>query len=164
MLLAPHILVGAAVASKFTNPFLGLLFAFLSHFLLDRIPHWEYSIDPIKQVKARGIFYSTPILKRVALDISCGFAILILAVNLSNNAIPLWAWAMGGFLGILPDGLSFLLFAKRGESGTFYHFLAFFFIFHRRIHYSKEKGLPPLRIGLGTQAIAILLALYFLVF
>ena len=92
------------------------------------------------------------------------FMALAIAVNISHNDIPSWAWVAGGFFGILPDGLTAMLFAKRGGSGIFYNFLKFFFLFHQKIHYSKERGLPPLRIGLGTQAIAVLLALYFLIF
>lgn len=164
MLLGPHILVGAAVASQFSSPVWGLVFAFLVHFALDRIPHWEYSIESLKQFKTRGIRFYIPILKRVFLDIAGGFTILAIAINISHNDIPFWAWAVGGLFGILPDGLTALLFAKRGGSGIFYNFLKLFFLFHQRIHYSKEGGLPPLRIGLGTQAIAALLALYFIIF
>jgi len=164
MLLAPHILVGAAVASQFANPLWGLLFAFLSHFVLDRTPHWEYSIEPLKHIKTRGVKYCAPILKRVMLDIASGFMILFFAVAISYNEIPLWAWAFGGFFGILPDGLTSLLFSKREKSGIFYTFLKMFYFFHAKIHYSKKRGMPPLRIGLGTQAIAILLALYVLIF
>lgn len=168
MLLTPHILVGAAVASKFSNPLLGLLFAFLSHFLLDRIPHWEYSIETLKQIKTRGVKFCLPELKKIFIDIFGGCVILIIAVHASSNNIPFWAWALGGFFGMLPDGLTALLFAKRGN-GKALHVLLYaplklFFIFHQSIHYSKQKGLPPLRIGLGTQLIASLLALYFLTF
>ena len=164
MLLAPHILVGAAVASQFANPLWGLIFAFLSHFALDRTPHWEYSVEPLKHIKTRGIKYCAPILKRVILDITSGFTILFLAVTISSNDISFWAWAIGGFFGILPDGLTTLLFSRRGRSGIIYNLLKIFFTFHQKIHYSKKAGLPPLRIGLGTQVIAVLLALYLIIF
>ena len=121
MLLAPHILVGAAVAVSTSNPILGLLFAFLSHFILDRIPHWEYSAEALKTIPTKGILYVAPILRRVALDITAGFVVLIVAVAISSDNIPFTAWAFGGFFGILPDGLSFLLFTRRknGRWGKF---------------------------------------------
>lgn len=164
MLLAPHILVGAAVASQFSNPLLGLFFAFFSHFILDRIPHSEYSIEPLKQMRERGIAYCLPVLRRIALDISAGYIVLFLATYISYNELPLWVWTFGGFFGILPDGLTAMLFMRRRERGLLYNFLKVFFFFHQKIHYSKQKSVPPLRIGIGTQAIAILLALYFLIF
>ena len=41
MLETPHVLVGAAIAAKVTNPALAIPFALGSHFLLDKIPHWN---------------------------------------------------------------------------------------------------------------------------
>jgi len=164
MLLTPHILVGAAVASKFSNPLLGILFAFLSHFLLDSIPHWEYSAEALKQIKTKGIRYCMPALLRVFLDIALGFIILILAVFLTTNRFSPEFVLIGGFFGMLPDGLSFLLFWKRGSKNWLASLLRVIYFYHQKIHFDKTKGLPPLRIGLSTQAIAILVALYIIVF
>lgn len=171
MLLAPHILVGAAVAANTPNIFLGLLFAFLSHFILDRIPHWEYSIEPLKQIKTRGTKHCMPIFRRVALDINLGLIALTVALALSKNDTPSLIYIFGGFFGILLDGLSFLLFLKP-KNAILAKFLKSFYALHQKIHFNKKTGLPaspsqggpPLRIGLSTQAIAILLALYFIVF
>ena len=163
MLLAPHILVGAAVAARTANPILGIVFAFLSHFILDRIPHWEYSAEPLRNIPAKGILYVAPILRRVALDITAGFIVLITAVAVSSHEIPFTAWALGGFFGILPDGLSFLFFIRK-KGGRWGSILKIFYLFHQKVHFDKKMGLPPLRIGLSTQAIAILLALYFIIF
>jgi len=44
MLELPHTAVGAAIATKIPNPFLAIPLAFLSHFLLDLIPHWNPSL------------------------------------------------------------------------------------------------------------------------
>jgi len=163
MLLAPHILVGAAVAISIPNPLLGLLLAFLSHFILDRIPHWEYSVEPLRNISAKGLLYVAPILRRVAIDITTGVVLLIIAVTLSPDDIPFTAWAFGGFFGILPDGLSFLLFIRR-KKGRWGGILKAFYLVHQKVHFDKKMGLPPLRISLSTQAIAILLALYFIIF
>lgn len=162
MLLAPHILVGAAIAANSPNIFLGLVLAFLSHLLLDRIPHWEYSVEPLKEIKTKGYKYCIPIFRRVAADLCAGYLVLIVAVIISGNDIPFVAWALGGFLGILPDGLSFLLFIRR-KDGYFGVILKMFYILHQKIHFNK-KILPPIRVGLATQAIAVLLALYFILF
>lgn len=163
MLLAPHILVGAAVAASTPNPLLGLIFAFLSHFLLDRIPHWEYSIDPLKQIKTMGAKRCMPMFRRVALDLSIGLIVLILALALSKNDAPSLIYIFGGFFGIFADGLSFLLFLAP-KNAILVKLLKSFYALHRGVHFNKKMGLPPLRIGLATQAIAVLLALYFIVF
>ncbi len=162
MLLGPHILVGAAVAASTTNVFLGLLFAFLSHFVLDRIPHWEYSIEPLKQIKTRGTKYCVPILRRIALDATLGLIVLLVATGLSRNDTSLWLYIFGGGFGVLADGLSFLLFLAP-KNAILSKFLKSFYALHQKIHFNK-KAMPPLRIGLSTQAIAVLLALYFIVF
>ena len=41
MLETPHVLVGAAIASKITNPLLSIPISFFSHFMLDKVPHWN---------------------------------------------------------------------------------------------------------------------------
>lgn len=41
MLETPHVIVGAAIATKVGNPYLAIPLAFMSHFVLDRIPHWN---------------------------------------------------------------------------------------------------------------------------
>ena len=163
MLLSPHILVGAAVAASAPNLAIGLVLAFLSHLLLDKIPHWEYSVEPLKQIKTKGYKRCLPILRRVAADFAVGYLILIIAVLISGKDIPFAAWAFGGFFGALPDGLSFLLFIKKDDKGYFGVMLKMFYILHQRLHFDKKNN-PPLRMGLATQAVASLLALYFLIF
>ncbi len=44
MLSTPHILVGAAIAKSIPNPYVSLPAAFLSHFVFDFIPHWDFSV------------------------------------------------------------------------------------------------------------------------
>ena len=58
MLNFTHLLVGAAIASK-VNPVLGLPLAFVSHFALDAIPHYDgaypkrpYQLLPMLQLAA----------------------------------------------------------------------------------------------------------------
>ena len=41
MLETPHVVVGAAIALKVANPALALPLALGSHFILDKIPHWN---------------------------------------------------------------------------------------------------------------------------
>jgi len=41
MLETPHIAVGIAIATKFPNPWIAIPLSFASHFILDKIPHWN---------------------------------------------------------------------------------------------------------------------------
>lgn len=41
MLETPHVMVAAAIATKIGNPLLAIPLALGSHFLLERIPHWN---------------------------------------------------------------------------------------------------------------------------
>lgn len=41
MLATSHALVAAMLATKFTNPVVGLSLAFVSHPIMDAIPHWD---------------------------------------------------------------------------------------------------------------------------
>lgn len=41
MLETPHVVVGAAIATKVVNPALAIPLALASHFILDKVPHWN---------------------------------------------------------------------------------------------------------------------------
>lgn len=41
MLETPHVAVGIAIATKVGSPWLAVPIAFASHFVLDKIPHWN---------------------------------------------------------------------------------------------------------------------------
>lgn len=41
MLETPHVVVGAAIATKLVNPALAIPLALASHFVLDKVPHWN---------------------------------------------------------------------------------------------------------------------------
>jgi hypothetical protein len=41
VLETPHVIVGAAIATKVVNPVLAIPLAFGSHFILEKVPHWD---------------------------------------------------------------------------------------------------------------------------
>ena len=145
MILTPHLLVGAAIATRINLP-LGLVLAFLSHYFLDFFPHLEYSIENIQRKKWKKFF---PDFLKIFLDISFGsFLIFILSENL------LLALAVG-FFAILPDGLVILglIFPNR--------LLKIHSDFHQKIHFPKNKK-APLFWGIFSQVLVMLVAIYFL--
>jgi len=99
MLETPHVAVGAAIALKIPNPFISIPLALASHFILDRVPHWNPHFytetqklgKPTKKSTAIAIVDSTlalamgtaialtalPDWRRVATILACCFASVI---------------------------------------------------------------------------------------
>ena len=92
-MITPHVLVGASLATVISNPFVLAASAFISHFVLDMIPHKDYEITPLK-----ANFH------KLIIDAGVSAALLFAVIG----ALPLEKqalFALGGFFGILPDGL-----------------------------------------------------------
>lgn len=154
MILTPHLLVGAAIATKikFLPLPLTLLLAFLSHYLLDSLPHWEPELDLddfAKNIKKRRWKKVLPNSLKVFPDFFLGLLIIFI---FSKN-LPL-AMA-GGFLGVLPDGLMFLSLISPNK------LLKLHSKFKRKIYFPKNKKVP-LFWGIFTQILVMLAAIYFL--
>lgn len=122
MVLATHAVVGGALGSL-TGPLPAFVVGFLSHFILDAIPHWHYSLlsqkkDPDNRlhndmVIGRAFFID---LLRIGVDCALGFVVLVIMFPpqgiLDINFIAVMAGAVGG---ILPDALQFVYFKFRRE-------------------------------------------------
>ncbi len=151
MVLAVHIIVGAAIVGKTKNPLLGLFLAFLSHYIIDFLPHQEYSIINIKNRAWRKSLFD---FLKVFIDMTLGFATIILISK--NIGLAL----LGGFLGIVPDGLTllFLLFPEANVLKK--HFNVHRTVFHLPSLRLKEKYASLFRIS--VQVIVSIIALFFL--
>jgi hypothetical protein len=99
MILFCHLLVGAAIAAKIQILPLAIILAFLSHYVLDFIPHWEYSVNNILSRQWRKSKFD---FLKVALDF--GFGILLIFIFSKTSGIIL----AGAFLAVLPDGFTLL--------------------------------------------------------
>ena len=154
MILFCHLLVGAAIAAKIQIIPLALVLALLSHYVLDFIPHWEYSIDNILEKrwkKAKLDFL------KGALDLCLG--ILIIFAILKNQPIIL----AGAFLAVLPDGLTLLNLLLPNK------ILSIHDNFHRElVHYSKKISFKENKnlfmFGILSQISVSILAIFFLIF
>lgn len=141
MILFCHILVGALIVLKIKFIPLALFLAFISHYLLDFIPHAEYSGENIKRKRWKNCL--TDFLK-VFLDISLG----ILAVSfLFTGKLIIF---IGAFFAILSDFLTllYLIFPSN-------RFLIFHHILHVKIHFLKNKKIS-IFWRVATQIITIL--------
>ena len=72
MTLTAHSVMAAAVVSKISNPALGLPLVLLSHFVVDKIPHWDVMTNKNKT--------KTQIIFGTILDIIWGFLAAILTI------------------------------------------------------------------------------------
>ena len=126
MILTCHLLTGAAIASKIRPVPLALILAFLSHYLLDFIPHRDYSAENI--FKRRWRKAKLDFLK-IFLDFSLG---ILLVWLLSGKSLIISAAV---FLAVLPDGLTFLAWVFPKNKLLSKHCL-----FHQEtIHFIKNK-------------------------
>lgn len=123
MVLATHAIVGATVASTFTtNPVYAFLVAFVSHFLLDSIPHWDYQLLSLKRDEEKNLNHDMVLgkkflvdLVRIGFDALIGVAISVLLfvyiLKLSTLNVIL-ASVVGA---ILPDPLQFVYWKTRSK-------------------------------------------------
>ena len=147
MILTPHVLVGAAIAINVEPKPLGLVLAFLSHYILDAIPHWDYCV---KNIQAKRWKESLPDFTKVGLDTT--LSLLIIALVVKNWRLAL----IGGAFGIISDGVTLLTIMLPENKILEMHHL-----FHDKIvHWFKRQKIPvfwKILSQLGISIISIFL-------
>ena len=123
MILTCHLLLGAAIVTKIKFLPLAFLLAFLSHYFLDSIPHFDYSIKNITGKKWRKSFFD---FLKVILDFSLG---LFLILVFSKNEPIIF---IGAFFAILSDGFNLFNFIFNNK------LLQIHYNLHRKIHFLKS--------------------------
>lgn len=102
MLYTPHFLTGAAIVKMIPNPVIGLPLAFLSHILLDLLPHYDFGIKPgmkvrdILNMKEKRTFL---LLGALVFDIILMIVAFLWLFFTKSNFLML----LGGIVAILPD-------------------------------------------------------------
>jgi hypothetical protein len=82
MLETPHVVVGAAIATQIPNPLIALPLALASHFVLDKLPHWN------PHLYSETDKYGKPSLNSTILTfIDLGFS-LTLGTLIASRALP----------------------------------------------------------------------------
>src|SRR3989344_4658712 len=160
MVLSTHAVAGVALARLFPqNPVLGFGAAFVSHFVLDMIPHWDYRLASLeagasgrkidKEFKINPAFVAD--LMKIGADILIGLIVAFL-VFYPASKLDLLVLFLGVSGAILPDFLQFV----------FYKFRPFWLKplqhFHIWIHARRDFNNHPL-LGIVMQ---ILLAAIFI--
>ena len=101
MLETPHVVVGAAIATFIPNPLIALPLAFGSHFVLEKVPHWNPHLNTELKKYGKVTKNSTAIVAvDVVLSLVLGFAIASRVLPNTNHFIVV---LMACFMSVLPD-------------------------------------------------------------
>ncbi len=151
MLETPHIIVGATIAAKVANPYLSIPLAFGSHFLLDKVPHWNPHLNTEIQKYGKITKRSTQI---VIIDVVLSVASLItIAYFSSTDPMRMSVVLLGGFAGVLPDVIEGPYFFFHLKS----KFIKKWISFQKSIQ--TDTSMVP---GLITQVVTILASIVWL--
>ncbi|MBU1894579.1 MAG: hypothetical protein KJ983_02020 [Candidatus Omnitrophica bacterium] len=151
MLETPHVIVGAAIAFKITNPLLALPLALGSHFILDMTPHWNPHLNTETKKFGKPTKRSVNIvIADVCLSLVAGFFIASKALPNSTHALTILATC---FLSVLPDVIEgpYFFLEKRSD------FIKKWIKFQTSIQ-ANVSILP----GLATQFLTILAAFWWI--
>lgn len=152
MILIFHLVIGAVIATKIKFLPLVILFAFLSHYLLDHLPHTEYLIKNIekKKWKKSGLDFL-----KLILDLGIGLILIVFIHYFTKtNYFVLFTAA---FFAVLPDILIVL--------NCFYpnnKILKEHFNFHKKSHFPKNKKISAWT-KIFTQLLVILIGFALLI-
>lgn len=151
MIITAHFLVGATIATKTHDPVLGLFLAFLSHFVLDFIPHADYWI--INRNDLTKLNLSKENFLRAGIDLLAG--LLLLLVLFPNRQMAL----LGGFFGALADADNFIILFPFIRNSRLFGIDA---RVHAKITHVFKKKKSPILLGVLTQVLVILGVICFL--
>jgi hypothetical protein len=115
MVLTTHAVIGAALGALTANPAEAVAVGAISHYLLDAIPHWEYSLNALAERPANPLdkqfkFGAGSAWDFTRLAIDAGLALVLvwtLGALFGFSSSAFWWGALGG---VLPDGLQFFYY------------------------------------------------------
>ena len=151
MIITCHLLAGAAIVTKIHNPFLSFPLAFLSHYVLDFIPHIEYGTSPRRSIDGKINWIS--FFLKIGVDFLIGTLILLF---ISKNKVLALS---GGFLGILGDFDNIIFLFPALSKNKFLKSCTDFY--KNKLHTTENKKFP-LQVKILNQIIIALIAIYFL--
>lgn len=152
MLETPHALLGAAIAVKTGNPLLAIPLAFASHFILEKVPHWNPHLNNEIKKHSKITRQSTII---VIVDATCA---LVSGSAIALSFLPDWKMVLtvlfSSFFAVLPDLIEApYFFLKKRNSPFIKKWIKF--------QKSVQSDAPPL-LGLLTQVATIAAIFYWI--
>jgi hypothetical protein len=149
MTATAHALVSAAIASSVQNPILAIPLAFVSHFVLDVVPHWDFGTNWRSRAKAKtgavAIF-----------DTVLGFSLAyFLFAGKVEGSLLFWCMVAGN----LPDWMEapyYIFFAKQNKknpdkNASFWENLTYAIYKLENVFHAKAQA----PFGIITQVVAV---------
>jgi len=152
MILTSHILVGAAIGLRIKNPFLVFITAFLSHFVLDAIPHTEYDVSVLKEKPSKK--FIAPCLK-ILVDFVCGLGIVFFLLKTTFRLEPSYNLVLGIIFSVIPDAFTILFWQTKNK---FFKKITNFHIFHSKRIYPQAKPISKI-LGILNQIIISIISI-----
>lgn len=151
MLETPHVAVGAAIATKVANPFVSLPLAFLSHLLLEKVPHWNPHLNTEKKTFGKVTKKSTTI---VIIDSLSALSLGVwIALSKSSNFEQFVIILLACLFSVLPDLVEAPYFFLNLKSN----------LIERWIKFQKSLQVDTSVVpGLATQILTIALSLWWI--
>jgi hypothetical protein len=160
MTLTTHAITGAGFAVLLpTHPVGAFALGFVSHFLLDAIPHWDYSLSSMQSDGKNKLNNDMKLgkdflrdLAKVATDALLGvsLSVLVFGMFLHLSFLTVVCGAIGA---ILPDALQFVYMKWRHEPFVTLQ------RFHMWIHAEKHLNDRPV-VGILSQVVLIVLVVF----
>lgn len=151
VLETPHVIVGAVIATKIAHPALAIPLAFASHFVLERVPHWNPHLNTEK--KKYGYITGTS-KKIIVLDVifaaTSGIYIASLSLPDINRFLII---ILASFFSALPDIIEAPYFFFNMKSAFLEKWVAF-----QKSLQSDAEIVP----GLLTQVLTIIAAFWWI--
>ncbi len=161
MLETSHVVVGMTIGKYVSNPFLAFIFSFLSHFVLDFIPHWDgklkestdsNSSQVSKSLTDKERFFSREIQNVLKCDILTSFVLFVYfsvsgiiwpnfpdPISFFNFLLANPSWPLGVFGAILPDLFTYFDFLTNFTDKKGFIVFRKLKIFHKKIQHSAPK-------------------------
>lgn len=118
MLQTPHVVVGTAIAIKIGNPYLAIPLALASHFVLDRVPHWN------PHTYTEAMKFGIPKKQTIALTLVDIAAALALGLTIALKFMPDYGRVLiiilAAFASVAPDIAKYPFFLFKGTRKGLY--------------------------------------------
>lgn len=168
MILSLHALFGAAIGTQIPDFWGALFLGIIFHYLLDKIPHYEYGIDKIqgKNETASNLIFEYA---KVFGDLL--FGLLIIFYFRNNFTLAQQLGMVGGIIGsLLPDGLLFISWQLKKIAKKYNIFTPIYqlslipYQMHMANHFDNKNKIPQLWWNTASSLFLIILIILTLAF
>lgn len=162
MIFTPHIIIGAAIGTKTQNLGLIIILGIAIHFILDKIPHWDYPISENLRnfQKTKKIKYLIPPFLKASIDVLSGLLIVFLIIQQKNLFDILPFIILGIIFSLLPDIINSFIFVFAKDA-----FFEKYFSFHiKYLHCIEKKEGEITFFRIFSEVLTILIGIIIMIF